>query len=749
MDDTITKEQLQEKLDALQIRMDEVSKSENTYRLLFQNSLEGIGVSKEFRIIDANNALLKILGYDDINEIKEHPFLEFIVPEDRLSIQAKIAERMKGDTSYNHMIFKMIRKDGKIIDVETAHIGMQAGEERFTLSSFRDITEKVKTEDELRRSEELYRITLSNISDAVFITDETGVFTFVCPNVDTIFGYTHEEVSALANIALLLGDKLFDPAELKNSGELQNIAWDIVDKKGDKHNLLVNVKSVAIKGGTILYTCRDITELKRVEKKILDLAKFPGENPNPVLRISKDGEIIYANRGSEPLLKYWKCQVGQVLSEIFKRKITEVFCSGLNSTEEIEFENNVYSLTYTPLHETNYINIYGYDITQQRKLEERLQIREHLDSLGTLAGGIAHDFNNLLAVIFGNIELLRSEAAGFTDEQREFLDEASYSCRRAAMLIKNIQFLSKGVVEQTTDVDLYQTIKNVFEFLDDTPDKNIEKIIHIRPGEYIISGKPDQLHQAFLHLGSNALEAIQRKDAKTGDFIKISAEECHITANDRRGLSPGKYVHIFFEDTGTGMTERVKRKAFDPLFTTKERSSQKGQGLGLAIVYNIVTRMHEGFIEIESTEGKGTVFHIYLPLSLAQSSGDSEYLDGNKEKNATILVVEDEKSVRRVTEKMLRKHGYTVMTAADGIEGLEVYNAHYNTIDLVMLDLSMPKMSGKMFLEKILNTNPNVKVIISSGQSEEEMQKYKQAKGYLSKPYNIDNLIKMIGKVLD
>jgi len=197
------------------------------------------------------------------------------------------------------------------------------------------------------------------------------------------------------------------------------------------------------------------------------------------------------------------------------------------------------------------------------------------------------------------------------------------------------------------------------------------------------------------------------------------------------------------------MSEEVKRQAFDPLFTTKGRSTQKGQGLGLAMVYNIITRNHNGFIDIETTEGKGTTFHIYLPKAEAEISTESTEIISVAGGNETILIVEDEESVIRMTEKVLERYGYSVLTAADGQEGLDVYKAKRDSIDLVLLDLTMPIMSGKMFLERILDIDQDVKVIISSGQGEEEMQKYTMAKGYISKPYNIRNLAQTVRMVLD
>ena len=389
------------------------------------------------------------------------------------------------------------------------------------------------------------------------------------------------------------------------------------------------------------------------------------------------------------------------------------------------------------------------DITERKRLEEQLQIRERMDSLGTLAGGIAHDFNNLLVGIMGNIDMLRMEEETFTIDQKESLDEAFRSSLRAAKLIREIQSLSRGAVSEITSVDMYDVAKDVFTILNRTTDRLIEKKIEIVSGTCSVTGRADQLHQVLLNLGTNAIHAIEEKGAKHGDYVRITAKEHEILQSDKTGLTGGKYIHIFFEDTGAGMSDEVKRRAFDPLFTTRDRSSQKGQGLGLAMVYNIITRYHDGFIDIETTEGKGTIVHIYLPKAVGDETTETKEKFSVAGGNETILVVEDEEMVMKFVRTSLGKYGYTILTAANGQEGLDVYNDNRDSVDLVLLDLTMPVMSGEMFLEKILEFDPYVKVVLSSGHGEEEMQKHTAAKGYLTKPYSLKDLARTIRSVLD
>ena len=261
-----------------------------------------------------------------------------------------------------------------IVEVSAFPLFGEDGSVELMVEILNDITERKRAEEALRESEELHRLVLSNISDAVFMTDHDGNFTYICPNVDVIFGYSLEEVAALGNIAKLLGQGLWDRGELETAGEMANVELEISDKQGSPHALLVNVKAVSVKGGTTLYTCRDITERKKAEEEIRSLAKFPSENPDPIFRVAADGTLLYANGAGQPLLADWNCGIGQLVPERWRRLIKEVFASGSKRRVEEEHAGSVLSFDVVPIREAGYVNLYGRDITERKRAEEALRL---------------------------------------------------------------------------------------------------------------------------------------------------------------------------------------------------------------------------------------------------------------------------------------------------------------------------------------------------------------------------------------
>ncbi|MCK4965595.1 response regulator, partial [bacterium] len=380
-----------------------------------------------------------------------------------------------------------------------------------------------------------------------------------------------------------------------------------------------------------------------------------------------------------------------------------------------------------------------------------LQLQK-IEAIGALAGGIAHDFNNLLTGIIGYLDMLDSVYnEGLNENQTDCIENALKSSNQAVELIKQIQSLSRGTIDEKTNIDLYEISNDVFTLLKNTTNRLIKKSIDLKPGEFYITAVPSEIHQVLLNLGTNAAQAIEERGVKRGDYIGISAKEHTITGGDKTGLPEGEYIHIFFEDSGKGMSDEVKRKVFDPLFTTRSKSSQKGQGLGLAMVYNIITRNHNGHISIESEEGKGTTFHIYIPRSEPPEKPEPKEVIGVIGGDETILIVEDEKMIRVLAKRILIKFGYKVLLANDGKEGLDIYTANKDTIDLVLLDLIMPEMSGEMLLEEMMKINRDVKVIISSGHIEEDTYKgiLLAAKGRILKPYKATDLAQTVRTILD
>ncbi len=300
-------------------------------------------------------------------------------------------------------------------------------------------------------------------------------------------------------------------------------------------------------------------------------------------------------------------------------------------------------------------------------------------------------------------------------------------------------------------IDVYDVAREVFDLLEKTTDRLIEKKIDFKSGEFYVVANSTDLHQVFLNLGTNSAHAIEEKGISPGDYIKLAAEEYKASRYDETGLPEGEYIHICFEDTGVGMTDEVMRKAFDPLFTTKRKSGKRGQGLGLAMVYNIISRMHGGYVAIESEIGRGTVFHIYFRKAYPQQGGEDRAIIELKGGSETVLVVDDEEMVLKLAERMLKKLGYSVIVAYDGEDALKILKKNMENIEVIILDFTMPKMSGQMVLRKIRELKPDVKVIISSGHSDEYVQEevLSHAKGFMRKPYKLNDLAYIIRTAID
>ena len=389
------------------------------------------------------------------------------------------------------------------------------------------------------------------------------------------------------------------------------------------------------------------------------------------------------------------------------------------------------------------------DITEKRKLEEQIRVRQSMDSLGTLAGGIAHDFNNILAGIMGYLNLMQMKSDTSDESQIKYLKEAQSSCRRAAGLIQEFQSLSANHVMEKSVIDISEIATEVFAILESSSDKLIEIRNEIEPGKYNIYGMPDQIHQVLLNLGTNSLTAIENKNEKKNEFISISAEEYCVLSDADSIMPKGSYIHISFRDSGIGMSSEVKRHAFEPLFTTKKRKGNNGQGLGLAMVYQIITNNHKGFVTIDSESAKGTAIHLFLPKADIGTVPVQDELPVMQHGSERILIVEDEIPIRALLSEALSEHGYSVITATNGIEGLQIFIKEHASIDLVILDLSMPKMSGETLLGEIKKLAPDTKVLISSGHAEHDLRKNIMASGYLAKPYELCQLLITIRMVLD
>ncbi len=753
-------------------------KSEKKFRLLAENAQDMIfRMSIPYGVYEyVSPASTRLLGYSPEEMYDRPKYIQKIIhPDFAEYFEMEWHNLLKGDMSPAYD-YKIIHKSGEIrwLYQRNVLITDDTGNPVAIEGIVSDVTVNREYEEKLKEYKHLF----DNIELGIAIDKTSGK---VMGDMNSAFakmhGYTVEEMQGL-------------PVSTVNASEdMENIDKHIkiafqpghhtfeslhIRKDGTVFPALVNITTMQDDKGGISYraiTVQDITTLKEAEtairKSMEEYRSITNLTGEIISHADAEGKWVFLSDGA---CEFWGKPRDELLGVHFMeyvhpedqertlssiREITETgdMLKGFVNRQKTprgwrtvewnaipEFDGQG---KYTGLKTT------GRDITERMYLEEQLRIRERMDSLGTLAGGIAHDFNNLLAGIMGNIELLRMDADQLTPFQKESIEEAYLSSQRAAKLIRDFQGLTAKTISNPTSVDIYKITDEVFSILERTTDRIITKQNNIEPTKFYVNGLPDQLHQVLLNLGTNAVQAIEEKGASPGDYVRISAEEIARSDIEYSGLEEGDYIHMIFEDTGAGMSEEVKKKIFEPLFTTKSRGIQKGQGLGLAMVYNIIVYNHRGYISVDSKKGEGTIFHLYLPKSDSPELSDTaEILDipGGHE---TILLIEDEDAIKKMVGRALELYGYTVLFASDGLEGVEVYKEKADGIDLVLLDLTMPKRSGIDVLEDIRAINQDAKVIISTGRSEEEIKRNTEASGYAPKPYKINDLMRLLRKVID
>ncbi len=383
-------------------------------------------------------------------------------------------------------------------------------------------------------------------------------------------------------------------------------------------------------------------------------------------------------------------------------------------------------------------------------LEEELQQSQKMETIGTLAGGLAHDFNNILMAVMGCLELALIKSKG--REIAHDLAQAQSACKQMAELVQRLLSFSRRGSSDKSQVNLVQIIREVEAILAHTISKKVELQVDVPDEALTLNANSAMLHQVLLNLSLNASEAMP-----DGGKLVISARQTDLDKSfvvSHPESSLGENILLQVTDSGIGMDKETIARVFDPFFTTKQLGSRKGTGLGLSVVWQNV-RSHNGFITVYSEPDGGTTFQIYLPVTKPASEAqevkrepDSELPEGNE----TILVVDDEPILRDLTSRMLQKLGYKVYVASDGVMALETYTKIPGEIGVVLLDISMPKMDGRECLARLIEMEPNVRVLLASGHDmtdEIESLKALGAKDVVQKPFSLDDLAHRLRAILD
>ena len=370
-----------------------------------------------------------------------------------------------------------------------------------------------------------------------------------------------------------------------------------------------------------------------------------------------------------------------------------------------------------------------------------------MESIGTMAGGIAHDFNNLLGGMLGYASIIKMKLKP-TDTIYKYVDLIEKAGERAATLTGQLLAFSRKGKYEIVPVNINDSIHNVLDMIKRTTNKNIEISCSMADNIPRIAGDPTQIEQTIMNICINAIDAMPN-----GGKLQIETESiCLDNAFSaiHPGAKPGNYIHITISDTGHGMDKETIPRIFEPFFTTKDKD--KGTGLGMSMVYGIV-KNHGGYINVYSEPDKGSLFNIYFPpLTKALAEKEAKILTESAERGQeTILVIDDEEIIRTMFQDLLETLGYTVLLATDGEDGLKIYQDRRDEIDLVIIDMIMPKMDGKKTYLELKKINPDIKTILASGFSEDAVVQeilYAGINAFIHKPFTATELSKKIREVL-
>ncbi len=619
------------------------------------------------------------------------------------------------------------------------------------------------------------RAVLDFTSDGIITIDSYGIIERVNPAACEMFSYTEGELVGLSFT-------VFVPEEER--AEYTHILKQDQDSKHGLHftrelkGLMKSGELVAIElrindmqvGGQHLFlaTIRDITERTELEYQQTRLMEAMDQAQDAVLITDANAVIEYVNPAYQALSGFSAdeligetprmVQSGEMPRSFFKQMWKQLlsgrtwhgtFINKHKNGELYEVEQSI-----SPIFDTSE-NIMGFtsvqhDITGEKKEREKLEHIQRLESLGVLAGGIAHDFNNLLTAILGNTALAKQKLDRLSPITPLLTNVEQASERAAALCKQMLAYSGKGkfIIEP---VNLTHMVHEMMNLLGVSIDKNVVMRLDLSEQLLPIEADVAQMQQVVMNLVINASEAIDKHSGTltihTG-VVEIDEQYIATTYVDS-DLKAGCYVCLEVSDTGCGMNEETQRHLFDPFFTTKFT----GRGLGMSAILGII-RGHHGGIKVYSELGKGTTFKILLPCSdtLSVESLDKNEPVHQEQRQGTILVIDDEETIRATASMMLENFGFTTLTAQDGEVGVQVFREHQDEISAVLLDMTMPNMDGEGCFRALRAINPHVIVVLSSGYNQQDATNRFAGKGlagFIQKPYFPVALRDVIFKALD
>ena len=637
---------------------------------------------------------------------------------------------------------------------------------------FRDVTALHESREALRASEERFRLLANAANDAIWDWDLLTDERWLSEGCVSQFGHArgeciHSTASWYASI---------HPEDVEGVRSLLREAIDSTAHTWvaeyrlwhpDGRLLYVRDRGKILRDATGRATrmvggMTDLTANRRAEGQLREQAALLDNASDGIIVRDLDDRVLYWNRSAERMHGFTADEAcGQSFAELLMPPPAEydaardkVLANGewigelplVAKGGEVTTVESRWTLMQNGSGAPSTILSFNTDITQRKRLEQQILRAQRMDSIGTLAGGIAHDLNNVLAPIMLSVEALQQTVQDPVG--RETLALIGSSAERGASLIEQVLSFARGVEGQRVQVQLERVVREVTRIARDTFPRSISIVEQQQPGISPLIADPTQMQQVLLNLAVNARDAMPAGGTLTIRLEQVLIDEHYASMNlDAR---VGAYLRIDVEDTGTGIPADIMEKIFDPFFTTKEVG--KGTGLGLSTSLAIV-KSHGGFVRVYSDPGIGTRFRVYLPsashdVMVEPDAAAGSHPRGNGE---TVLVVDDEESIRRITKQTLEGYGYRVLLAADGSEAISMFPRHQEDIAVVLADVMMPVIDGPTTVHVLRRLNPTLRVIATSGLSARGNPPRLHGAGlehFLAKPYTAASLLSMLAHVL-